>query len=64
MTKDQKQQLKVRQIGSAIGTKPFQRATLRALGLRKVGDENVLPNSQSVLGMLNAVHHLVSHETI
>jgi Ribosomal protein L30p/L7e len=33
--------LRVTQIRSAIGTKPKHRGTLRALGLRGIGQENV-----------------------
>jgi len=36
--------LKVTQVRSQIGTKPKTRGTLRALGLRRLGDSNVLPD--------------------
>ena len=50
----------VRQTGSAIGNKPKSRGTLRALGLRKIGDTNVLPDRPEIRGMLARVPHLVS----
>ena len=47
---------------SAIGTSPRQRATLRGLGLTRVGRPVVLKDSPPVRGMLRAVAHLVSVE--
>ena len=51
--------LTVRQIRSAIGNKPKNRGTLRALGLRKIGDSNVLPDRPEIRGMIARVPHLV-----
>lgn len=53
---------KVTQIRSAIGTKPKHRGTLRALGLRGVGQSNVLPDRPEIRGMLARVPHLVRVE--
>jgi large subunit ribosomal protein L30 len=50
----------VTQIKSAIGTKPVHRGTLRALGLRGIGQHNVLPDSPDIRGMIHRVPHLVS----
>lgn len=55
--------LRVTQVRSAIGTKPKHRGTLRALGLRGVGQTNVLPDRPEIRGMLNRVPHLVTIET-
>jgi large subunit ribosomal protein L30 len=49
----------VRQVRSAIGNKPKNRGTLRALGLRKIGDSNVLPDRPEIRGMIARVPHLV-----
>jgi large subunit ribosomal protein L30 len=49
----------VRQIRSAIGNKPKNRGTLRALGLRKIGDSNILPDRPEIRGMIARVPHLV-----
>jgi large subunit ribosomal protein L30 len=49
----------VRQVRSAIGTKPKSRGTLRALGLRKVGAVNTLPDRPEIRGMIARVPHLV-----
>jgi len=47
---------------SAIGTSPRQRATLRGLGLKRVGKAVLLKDSPAVRGMLRAVGHLVAVE--
>ena len=43
-------ELKVTQIRSAIGTKPKHRGTLRALGLRGIGQSNTLPDRPEIRG--------------
>jgi len=50
----------VTQVRSAIGTKPKHRATLRALGLRGIGQSNVLVDRPEIRGMLAGVSHLVT----
>lgn len=52
----------VRQVRSAIGTKPKHRGTLRALGLGRPGDRRVHRDSPSLRGMLRRVEHLVVAE--
>lgn len=44
---------------SPIGTNPRQRATLRGLGLSRIGRAVILKDSPAVRGMLRAVGHLV-----
>jgi large subunit ribosomal protein L30 len=51
--------IKVTQVRSAIGTKPKQRGTLRALGLGRIGKSNVLPDREEIRGMIARVPHLV-----
>ncbi|MXW62721.1 MAG: 50S ribosomal protein L30 [Acidimicrobiaceae bacterium] len=51
--------LKVTQIRSAIGTKPKQRGTLRALGLRRIGASKTHQDSPEIRGMIARVPHLV-----
>ncbi|MHB8189015.1 MAG: 50S ribosomal protein L30 [Ferrimicrobium sp.] len=53
-------QLHIRQVRSGIGTKPIHRSTLRALGLRRIGHENTLPDRPEIRGMLARVEHLVT----
>lgn len=55
-------ELVVTQIRSAIGAKPKQRGTLRALGLRRIGGTNTLPDRPEIRGMLARVPHLVTVE--
>jgi large subunit ribosomal protein L30 len=52
----------VTQVRSAIGSKPKQRGTLRALGLGRIGKSNTLPDRPEIRGMLARVPHLVSVE--
>ena len=47
---------------SHIGTSPRQRATLRGLGLTRIGRVVVLKDSAPVRGMLRTVAHLVTVE--
>ena len=52
----------VTQVRSAIGAKPKQRGTLRALGLGRIGKSNSLPDRPEIRGMLARVPHLISVE--
>lgn len=51
--------LTVTLVRSSIGAKPKARGTLRALGLRKIGDTNTLPDRPEIRGMINRVPHLI-----
>lgn len=46
-------------VKSLIGRKPEQRATVRSLGLRKISSKTIQEATPSILGMVNAVKHLV-----
>lgn len=56
--------LKVTQVRSAIGTKPKQRGALRALGLRRIGQSNVLEDTPDTRGQINKVPHLIKVEEV
>jgi large subunit ribosomal protein L30 len=56
--------LKVTQTKSKIGEKPKTVGTLRALGLGRIGQSNVLPDRPEIRGMLRRVPHLVFVETV
>ena len=56
--------LLVTQVRSAIGSKPKQRGTLRALGLGRIGRSNTLPDRPEIRGMIQRVPHLVSVEEV
>ena len=57
-------QIKVVQKKSGIGQKQNQRATLRSLGLKRIGDSVVKEDRPEILGMVNTVRHLVTVETV
>jgi large subunit ribosomal protein L30 len=56
--------IRIRLIKSVIGSLPKQRATVRSLGLRKIGSVNELEANPAVLGMVRTVSHLVSVEEV
>jgi large subunit ribosomal protein L30 len=56
--------LKVTQVKSSIGTKPKHRGTLRALGLRGIGQSNTLPDRPEIRGMIARVPHLITVEEV
>jgi len=51
--------LRITQRRSAIGRKPAQRRTLKALGLRRIGHTVVREDTPDTRGMLFTVKHLV-----
>ena len=55
-------QLAITQVRSAIGSKPAHRATLRALGLRGIGQTTTKPDRPEIRGMVAKVTHLVRVE--
>lgn len=57
-------QLKVTQVRSAIGTKPNQRKTLQALGLKRIHDTVVKEDRPEIRGMVATVPHLVTVEEV
>ncbi len=56
--------LKVTLVKSPIGAIPKHRATVAALGLRKLNKSVELPNNASTLGMVKQVSHLVKVEEV
>ena len=57
-----KSMLKITQIRSKIGYKPKARATLKALGLRKIRQTVELPDIPSVRGMIQKIEYLLKVE--
>jgi large subunit ribosomal protein L30 len=51
--------ISVKQVRSGIGNTPKHRATLRALGLGRIGRTAVLPDRPEIRGMVARVTHLV-----
>lgn len=64
MAKKKTKQVKIELIRSGAGRKPNQRATLKALGLRKINSSVVKDANPAILGMVNTVSHLVKVEEI
>jgi large subunit ribosomal protein L30 len=54
--------LEIRQVRSANGANPKQRATLRSLKLGRIGRSSTMTDSPTVRGMLRVVDHLVEVE--
>ncbi len=57
-----KKTLKVTQTSSSIGHLPNHKASLKGLGLRRIGHTVELEDTPSVRGMINAVHYMVKVE--
>ena len=51
--------LSITQVKSSNGSNGRQRATLRSLGLRRIGHSVERPDSPQLRGMVHAVRHLV-----
>ncbi len=52
--------IKIKQVKSRIGATADQKATLLALGLRKISQVVEREATPSTLGMVRKVHHLVT----
>ncbi len=59
-----KKTLRITQVRSAIGRKADQGATLKALGLRRIGQTVEQVDNESVRGMIFKVKHLIEVEEI
>jgi large subunit ribosomal protein L30 len=56
--------LLVRQVRSGVGGLENQRATLRTLGLKRIGEESLREDRPEVRGMIKTVAHLVTVEEV
>jgi large subunit ribosomal protein L30 len=56
--------LKVTLIKSTIGAVPKNKATVEAMGLKKIGKSVEMPNNEATKGMIQQVRHLVKVEEI
>lgn len=56
--------LRITLVKSTIGAIPKHRATVEALGLKKIGKTVELPDNDAVRGMVWHVRHLVKVEEI
>lgn len=57
-------QLKITLKKSTIGCLKKQKATIEALGLKKIGSFNVINDNECIRGMISVVSHLVSVEEL
>ena len=57
-------ELRITQIKSGVGGKDYQRAPLRTLGLKRIGQTVVREDRPEVLGMIRTVAHLVEVEEV
>jgi len=56
--------VRVTYVKSAIGYDQRQKATVRSLGLRRLGDSVIVPDNGAIRGMIAAVVHLVAVEPV
>jgi large subunit ribosomal protein L30 len=56
--------LKIKQIKSKIGSSKRQKDTLKALGLKRINDTVIQPETEAIRGMINRVSGLVIVEKI
>ncbi len=64
MAETTKPYVRVRYVKSSIGYNQRQKDTVKALGLRRLGDERIHPANEAILGMCRAVRHLVQWEEV
>ena len=55
-------ELRITWVKSSIGYSQDQKATIRALGFRRLGQSVVQPDRPSIQGMVHKVRHLVEVE--
>jgi large subunit ribosomal protein L30 len=51
--------IEVKLVRSLIGSKDFQRSSVRGLGLSKIGQVISVPDTLENRGMIKAAHHLL-----
>jgi large subunit ribosomal protein L30 len=56
--------IKIRLTRSVIGTLPKQRATVRSLGLRRIGSVTEQEDTPAIKGMIRLVSHLLTVEEV
>ncbi|MEN8116515.1 MAG: 50S ribosomal protein L30 [Bacteroidota bacterium] len=56
--------LKITQVKSSIGSTKRQKATLEALGLKKLHNPVVHEATPQIVGMVNKMRHLISVEEV
>jgi len=54
----------VRLVKSTIGQRHHSRATVRALGLKKIGSQVEHEANPAIMGMVKSVSHLIKYEEL
>ena len=62
MAKTKKQTLKITQVKSRIGYKKKAKATLDAMGLKKMNQTVELPDNPAIIGMIKKIEYLIKVE--
>ena len=62
MTKTNKQTLKISQVKSRIGYKKKAKATLDAMGIKKMNQTVELPDNPAIRGMIKKIEYLIRVE--
>jgi len=57
-------QIEITQVKSGVGRLANHKATLRTLGLKKIGQKVVRENTPEVQGMVRTIAHLVKVEEV
>ncbi len=60
--KEETKKLKITLIRSTIGQVPKNRATIQAMGLRKINQTVELPDNESTRGQIRQVRHMIKVE--
>ncbi|WJZ01684.1 50S ribosomal protein L30 [Corynebacterium freiburgense] len=56
--------LKITQLKGTVGAKQNQKDSLRSLGLRRIRQSVIRPDTPQVRGMINVVRHMVVVEEV
>lgn len=56
--------LKITLVKSTIGAVPKNRATVEAMGLRKIGKSKIFPDNDATRGQIRQVGHLLKVEEV
>ncbi len=56
------EKLKITLVKSTIGSTPYQKKVVKALGLGKLNSSVVLPNTEATMGVVNKIPHLLKVE--
>ncbi len=60
--KEETKKLKITLVRSTIGQVPRNRATIQAMGLRKINQTVVLPDNAATRGQIRQVSHMIKVE--